>query len=78
MCVCVYIYIYIYIEERETTWFNRQQLFQPLDRFHHHNYHWLYICIYIYVIYVIYVLALTRKICGILSKKLQKLALLKL
>ena len=21
------------MEERETTWFNRQQLFQPLDRF---------------------------------------------
>ena len=43
----------MYMCERETTWFNRQQLFQPLDRFHHHNYHWLYICIYIcYVIYV--------------------------
>ena len=31
----MHIYIYnIYIEEREITWFNRQQLFQPLDRFH--------------------------------------------
>ena len=44
MCICMYAYVYIciymhiYIEERET-WCNRQQLFQPLDRFHHHNYH---------------------------------------
>ena len=39
--------MHVYIEERETTWCNRQQLFQPLDRFHHHNYHWLYVYIYI-------------------------------
>ena len=54
--ICIYICIcmHIYIEERETTWCNRQQLFQPLDRFHHHNYHWLYMymCIYIYVCFV--------------------------
>ena len=39
----------------------------------------VYITLYIYIIlYIIYIiLALTRKICGILSKKLQKLALFK-
>ena len=47
MYIC--IYMHVYIEERETTWCNRQQLFQPLDRFHHHNYHWLYMYMYICV-----------------------------
>ena len=40
LCIYICIYVHVYIEERETTWCNRQQLFQPLDRFHHHNYHW--------------------------------------
>ena len=31
---CTSEYILCILKERETTWFNRQQLFQPLDRFH--------------------------------------------
>ena len=41
-----------------------------------HYIHYTIICIlYVYIFYIL--LALTRKICGILSKKLQKLALFK-